>query len=360
MFLRNTWYVAAWNSELGSSPRAVQVLGERIVLYRKTDGSAAALEDACPHRKLPLSLGRIQGDHIECGYHGLTFDCSGACVKVPGMDQIPPGARVRAYPLHERYGFLWIWMGEPERADPATIHQIPHWDDPAWGCNQGEAIDMACNYLHITDNLLDPSHVSWVHQSSFGNAACEDTPLDTIVADKGVTVSRWMRDVEPAPFYVPFLKFKGNCDRKQQYEVRFPSHAYIKAIFVPAGSGGDDKPLHPDGFIMDSYNFMTPVDENHTRYYWFQMRNFAPDDAEVSRQFTESVRGAFAEDKVILEAVHRGIETASVPPIGLKIDLGPTRFRRAMAQLIAQEQSNAQAQGLARMRAIPIHPETVS
>jgi vanillate O-demethylase monooxygenase subunit len=215
---------------------------------------------------------------------------------------------------------------------------------------------MACNYLHITDNLLDPSHVSWVHQSSFGNAACEDTPLHTTVAENGVTVSRWMRNVEPAPFYVPFLKFKGLCDRKQQYEVRFPSHAYIKAIFVPAGTGGDDKPLHPDGFIMDSYNFMTPVDENHTRYYWFQMRNFAPGDAEVSRQFTASVRGAFAEDKVILEAVHRGIETASVPPIGLKIDLGPTRFRRAMAQRIAQEKSQAQT----RTRAIPIHPEAVS
>ena len=135
MFLRNTWYIAAWDRELGSSPLAVQVLGERIVLYRKLDGSAAALEDACPHRKLPLSLGRIQGDHLECGYHGLTFDCSGACVKVPGMDSIPPGARVRAYPLFERYGLLWIWMGEPERADPATIHRIPHWDDPAWGCN---------------------------------------------------------------------------------------------------------------------------------------------------------------------------------------------------------------------------------
>ena len=129
-----------------------------------------------------------------------------------------------------------LQMGEAGRADPATIHEIPHWDDPTWGYNQGEAIDMACNYLHITDNLLDPSHVSWVHQSSFGSAACEDTALDTIVADNGVTVSRWMRNVEPAPFYVPFLKFKGHCDRKQQYEVRFPSHAYIKAIFVPAGT----------------------------------------------------------------------------------------------------------------------------
>lgn len=356
MFLHNTWYIAAWDRELGRAPMAVRVLGEDIVLYRKSDGSAAALEDACPHRKLPLSMGRIQGDYLECGYHGLTFDCKGTCVKVPGADRIPDAARVRSYPLELRYGLLWIWMGEPERADPATIHQIPHWDDPTWGCNQGEAIDMACNYLHITDNLLDPSHVSWVHQSSFGGAACEDTPLDTTVAANGVTVSRWMRDVEPAPFYVPFLKFKGHCDRKQQYEVRFPSHAYIKAIFVPAGTGGDDQPLHPDGFIMDSYNFMTPVDATHTRYYWFQMRNFAPGDAEVSRQFTESVRFAFGEDKLILEAVQKGTDHARVPPIGLKIDLGPTRFRRAMAQLIADEQALAPAQA----RTIAIHPETAA
>jgi vanillate O-demethylase monooxygenase subunit len=272
------------------------------------------------------------------------------------MDRTPPGARVRSYPLHERYGLLWIWMGEAEGADPDTTHEIPHWDDPTWGCNQGEAIDMACNYLHITDNLLDPSHVSWVHQSSFGSAACEDTALDTIVSNNGVTVSRWMRNVEPAPFYVPFLKFKGRCDRKQQYEVRFPSHAYIKAIFVPAGTGGDDKPLHPDVFIMDSYNFMTPVDETHTRYYWFQMRNFAPGDFEISRQFTEAVRFAFSEDKIILEAVQKGIDRAAVPPIGLKIDLGPTRFRRAMAEKIAEEQARSPV----ALRSIPILPEFVS
>jgi phenylpropionate dioxygenase-like ring-hydroxylating dioxygenase large terminal subunit len=356
MFLRNAWYVAAWDRELAQAPIAVRILGENVALYRKADGTAVALEDACPHRKLPLSLGRIKGDFLECGYHGLTFDCNGVCVKVPGSNWIPETARVRSYPLELRYGLLWIWMGEPERADAKQIHAIAHWDDPTWGVNQGEAITMACNYLHITDNLLDPSHVTWVHQSSFGNADYQDTTVDTVAADNGVTVSRWMRDVVPAPFYVPFLKFRGNCDRKQQYEVRFPSHAFIKAVFCPAGAGGDDKPMHPDVFIMDSYNFMTPIDENNTRYYWFQMRNFAPGDAEVSRQFTESVRFAFAEDKVILEAVQKGIDNARIPPIGLKIDLGPKRFRAAMAQKIADEHAQAQT----KARVIPIHPESVT
>ncbi|MDE2396122.1 MAG: aromatic ring-hydroxylating dioxygenase subunit alpha [Burkholderiales bacterium] len=343
MFLRNAWYVAAWNHELGREPRAARILGDDIVLYRKADGTPAALEDACPHRKLPLSMGRIQGDHIECGYHGMTFDCSGRCVKVPGAGHIPSAAVVRSYPIVERYGLLWIWMGPAEHADPATIFAVEHWGDAAWGINQGDAMTIECNYLYITDNLLDPSHVSWVHQTSFGNAACEDTPLETTLADNGVTVWRWMNDVEPAPFYAPFLKFKGHCDRKQQYEVRYPSHALIKAIFTPAGSGGEGRPPHPDVFVMDSYNFMTPIDENNTRYYWFQMRNFAPGDAEVSRQFAESVRFAFSEDRVILQAVHKGIANERTPHIDLKIDVGQLRFRRRLAQLIEAERQPAAA-----------------
>ncbi len=343
MFLRNAWYVAAWDHELGREPKAVRILGDDIVLYRMTDGTPAALEDACPHRKLPLSMGRIRGDHIECGYHGLTFDCSGRCTRAPGSDRIPRVAVVRAYPIVERHGLLWIWMGDAARADPATIFPVEHAGNPAWGINQGDAMTLACNYQYITDNLLDPSHVSWVHQGSFGNAACEDTPLEITPADNGVTVWRWMRDVEPAPFYAPFLKFSGRCDRKQQYEVRYPCHALIKAIFTPAGSGGEGRPLHPDVFIMDSYNFMTPIDENHTRYYWFQMRNFAPDDADVSRRFAESVRFAFSEDKAILEAVHRGIANERTPHIDLKIDAGPLRFRRRLAQLIETESQTGAA-----------------
>ncbi|MGN6535533.1 MAG: aromatic ring-hydroxylating dioxygenase subunit alpha, partial [Mesorhizobium sp.] len=245
MFLRNCWYVAAWDHEVGRDLKPVRILGEDIVLYRKTDGGAAALEDACPHRKLPLSMGRIKGDDVECGYHGLTFDCTGTCTRVPGAEKIPHVARVQSYPLVERYGLLWIWMGEAEKADPAKIFQVEHWGDPAWGVNRGESMTLDCNYLYMTDNLLDPSHVSWVHQTSFGGVqAMEDVPLQTTIGEDGVTVWRWMIDQAPSPFYAPFLKFKGNCDRKQHYEVRYPSNAIIKAIFVPVGTGGEGKPYH--------------------------------------------------------------------------------------------------------------------
>ena len=249
---------------LGRTLKPVTILGENIVLYRKQDGRAAALEDACPHRKLPLSMGRIKGDDVECGYHGLTFDCTGTCTRVPGGEKIPHVACVRSYPIHERYGLLWVWMGDADKADPSLIFHVDHWGDPAWGLNRGDSMAINCNYLYMTDNLLDPSHVAWVHQSSFGNAATEEAPLETTIGENGVTVWRWMLDVEPAPFYAPYLKFKGNTDRKQHYEVHYPSHAIIKAIFAPAGSGGEGRPLHEDTFLMDSYNFMTPIDAVYT------------------------------------------------------------------------------------------------
>ena len=338
MFVKNAWYVAAWDHEVGHALTAATILGEEVVLYRKTDGTPIALENACPHRKLPLSMGRLQGDEVECGYHGLTFDCTGTCVRAPGAARIPKTAQVRSYPVEERYGLVWIWMGEASRANPADIVPVETWGDPAWGANRGESMTVDCNYLYITDNLLDPSHVAWVHQTSFAGAGCADTPVETTIAPSGVTVSRWMLDMPAAPFYVPFLPFSGNCDRLQYYEVRYPAHAIIKAVFVPAGEGGPGRPLHKDAFVMDSYNFMTPVDANRTKYYWFQMRNVAPHDAKVSEQMSASVRAAFAEDRVILQAVHQGMGNKRTPNIDLQIDRGPLSFRRGIAQMIAAEE----------------------
>jgi vanillate O-demethylase monooxygenase subunit len=337
MFLNNAWYVLDIAARVTGELKPARVLGEPIVVYRRANGQPVALEDACPHRKLPLSMGRRIGDDVECGYHGMTFEPGGRCIRVPGGQPIPDRAAVRSYPLVERYGFLWIWMGAPALADPDKVFQVRHYDHPAWGRTAPDSMLVDCNYLYVTDNLLDPTHVAWVHPTSFGDPACRQTPLETVVLDDGVVVSRWMLDSEVAPFYRPFVRFAGRTDRKQEYAVYFPSLALIRAVFTPAGSGGPEGRLHPDTFLMDSYNFMTPVDGEHTNYFWMQTRNFAPGDAAVSAIFEQSVRAAFLEDKVILEAVHRGMRDARRPHIDLVIDSGPTRFRRRLKQLIGAE-----------------------
>ncbi len=244
---------------------------------------------------------------------------------------------MHAYPMHHKYGLVWIWMGNPALADPSDIFEIENYDNPAWGTNRGAAMELDCNYLLMCDNLLNPTHVAWVLQSSFATAATKDTPLRITKTDTGVIVHRWMMDHEPTPFYKKVVQFEGNCDRLQHYEVRYPSHALIRAVFTPAGTGGPDGPLHADTFIMDSYNFMTPVTEGQTRYYWFQLRNIRPEDAALSKMMSEDVPHAFEEDRDVLNAVQIGMASKISPHIDLPIHGGQLRFRRRLQAIINEE-----------------------
>jgi phenylpropionate dioxygenase-like ring-hydroxylating dioxygenase large terminal subunit len=154
---------------MGISDEWLQLRGGRIDRPYTRRGLPAR-PDA---RKLPLSRGRLKLDDIECGYHGLTFDKSGSCTRIPGVKRVPPSVRVRSYPAVSRYGLVWVWMGDPARARLEDIFPVEHYDDPTWARNTGGSMIVDCNFLYITDNLLDPSHVAWVHQDSFGNDACE-------------------------------------------------------------------------------------------------------------------------------------------------------------------------------------------
>ncbi|MBM3521517.1 MAG: aromatic ring-hydroxylating dioxygenase subunit alpha [Alphaproteobacteria bacterium] len=341
MYLRNCWYVAGWSAEIGQSLKPVRLLGEDIVLYRTPAGEIGALEDACPHRKLPLSKGTLQGDRIVCGYHGLTFDRRGMCVAALTQTRVPTGASVKRFAALERYGFVWLWMGNAEQADPAQLIDIPNYDDPAWGRTKGGDMPIACHYLYITDNLLDPSHVAWVHLSSFAGAKAENEPLKIDVGKDGVTVWRWLMDTAPPAYYAPLLKFSGTCDRKQHYECVVPSIGINKSFFAPAGHGGQDAPLHDKTFVNISYNFMTPVDEDNSRYYWFQHRNSDPANETVSEQMNAGALMAFIEDRNVLEAIHLGMKNRKTPNIDLGLDAGALRFRKLLKARIDAEAAGA-------------------
>lgn len=339
MFLKNCWYVAARSQDIEQSLSARTLLAEKLVLYRQQDDNVVALEDACPHRKLPLSKGRLLGDILECGYHGMQFEGSGNCVLIPTQDRIPPNAGVRAYPVAEQWGLVWVWMGDIELADKSKIVEIPNYNSDGWGLTAGGVLEIDCHYLWVTDNLLDPSHVAWVHKTSFAAPGTDDTPLEIQSFDDGVVVSRWISDQSLPPYYAPLVKFEGKCDRLQHYEVRLPSVCINRGIYTPAGTGGDADKLDERAYVMESYHFITPIDEDRSAYYWFQNYNTDADNSEVSERLNSGAEMAFNEDREILEAVHIGMNSKTTRNLNLGLDAGSLRFRKLLDKAIAAEET---------------------
>lgn len=339
-FLRNCWYVAGRSEDFGRTLSAVTMLEEQIAIFRDTKGNAIALEDACPHRKLPLSRGTVEGDNVVCGYHGLTFDCTGECVIAPTqLDNPPRRAAVHSYPAEDRWGFLWLWMGDPDKADRDDVLDIPNFDNPDWGKTPKGAMEMACHYLYIIDNLLDPSHVAWVHLSSFAGAGTDNRPLDLEEIENGVIVSRWVLGEEPPPYYKAMLPFGPTCDRKQHYECRLPSTAINMSVYTPAGEGGTQRPVSRNAFVNISYNFITPVNAHQSRYFWFQHRNMHAEDHQLSQRMFEGATMAFNEDKEVLEHVQKGMANRKSGYINLGLDAGAMRFRTRVARQFRSETS---------------------
>ena len=196
---------------------------------------------------------------------------------------------------------------------------------------------MHANYQYLTDNLLDPSHVAWVHRTSFSAPGTDSTPLDITETENGLIVHRWIYDNEPPPFYAPLVRFEGNCDRLQYYEAQYPCTAINKSMFFPAGQGGPDAPIDELTYINISYNFMTPIDANNTRYHWFLHRNTDPDNEDLTGSIASGAKAAFLEDRDVLEAVHTGIANETTRHINLGLDAASLHFRRKLEKLIAQE-----------------------
>jgi vanillate O-demethylase monooxygenase subunit len=236
-------------------------------------------------------------------------------------------------------------MGDPALADDSTIIRIDNYDNPLWHVTKGDSLLIECHYLWMVDNLLDPSHVAWVHRSSFAGAGTDNTPMQITADPGGVVNSRWMLDQPPPPFYAPLVKFSGHADRFQHYEVRYPALALNMGIYTPAGKGGPAMVEDADTYRMISYHFMTPVDDDNTQYYWLQHRNTDPHDEEITRKVAAGARAAFEEDRAILRAVHLGMKTKTTPTTGLLLDAAAARFRKGLAALIAKEVAQASATG---------------
>lgn len=338
-FVRNAWYVAGWSRDFGDETVPLTICDQNMVMFRCSDGNVTVLEDRCPHRLLPLSKGKRIGDTIQCGYHGMTFGADGKCVRVPGQSNLPKSAYVDSYPVLERHGIVWVWPGEPSKADPELCFDIPELGDPAWHAHHGDKLHIRANYLNVAENLVDPAHVSFVHPTTLGNAASENVPVHVKTSDEVIVAWRWIRDAEPIGFFKKFGGFKGNVDRWHYYYLHLPSTAVIDF-------GSADADLHlPEedrnkGVRIFALHFVTPVSEGYTIDHWMHLRNTAVGDEAASDQMDAMFRIAFAEDKEILEAVHEEEQRPQKrKPIRIAIDKGPNVYRKRIRDAIEAEQT---------------------
>ncbi len=347
MFPKNAWYVACTPDEFAGKPLGRKICGESMAFFRGADGKVAAVEDFCPHRGAPLSLGSVRDGNLVCGYHGLVMGGDGKTVSMP-CQRVQGFPKIRTFPVVERYGFVWVWPGDPAQADPAKIHQMPWAESPDWAYGGG-LYHIACDYRLMIDNLMDLTHETYVHSTSIGQQEIEEAPPATKVDGDTVITSRFMHGIMPPPFWQAALRFNDladdvPCDRWQICRFFPPSHVMIDVGVAHAGKGGfDADPKHKASSIV--VDFITPETETTHWYFWGMARNFKPADPELTDRIREGQGKIFSEDREMLELQQRNI---SAHPgrklLSLNIDAGGMQSRRVIERWIAAESQGTAAQ----------------
>jgi len=344
-FLRNTWYVAAWADDVEPGRLvAKRLLDEPIVLFRDADGLPRALHDRCPHRFVPLSMGRLVdgGAVLQCGYHGLRFDAQGRCVLNPQGASPPPRARVRPFPVVERHGALWIWMGDAPAADEARIPDFSFMD-PATHYVATSSMIVAGYYELESDNILDLSHIEFVHPL-FASANVSRAPIECVVDGETVWSKRFIADDELPEFLLQAFDVPPGSRADRWLEVRWNAPACL-ALWSGGVVSGQPRDT---GRELPGAHLFTPETSSTTHYFFGSglPRSLGPEAETAVRDAVAvgaSPDGPFhREDKPMIEAQARAMGEAdlwSLKPAMLPGDEPAARARRLLAGMIEREQA---------------------
>ena len=338
-FLYDVWYVAGWATDLAPGARLGRTfLNEPVVLFRTAAGVIGALEDRCIHRAMPLSRGEVAGETIRCAYHGLEYGSDGICRRIPAQEQIPKTARVRAYPIIERDALLWIWMGDPDQAKISEIPHHPYHLDSAWAWRSAH-YPVKGNWQLIIDNLMDLSHLPYIHPHTIGGNPDLHfkTKTHTAKTEKGVHVYRHMPASQPPPTYLAAKSFAGLIDRWQEID--------FEPVMLRIHTGGCDvntgayEGRREHGFSMMGFHGITPETERTTHYFWSMATNALEGDTP-DVVFEQTAR-TFKEDQEVLEQQQTRIETApDRPTIDIASDVGGRQARQLITRLMRAERDS--------------------
>lgn len=339
-YLRNTWYVAALTTEVGADGLFTRrLLDTSVLIYRRQDGTAVAMQDRCPHRFVPLSMGKRDGDDVVCAYHGLKFDCTGQCKHNPhGTGHIPQAARVRTFPLVERYGFLWIWMGDAA----ADLTLLPDFSPLTDGDPRGVGYTYMyrqANYELITDNVMDLSHIDHLHGEIITTRG-QLSPQVPRLRETATTVSaRWEWKQTPAMMIFANFLPEPQAEARHFFDITYTAPANIQlSVGATQGNGALDL---IDCVGQYDLHTSTPETEGSSHYFFATRRNHNVEDADYNEMKIRAMHEAFVtEDGPILDAQQSEMGTPdlfSLNPVLLTSDVAPVKVRRVLQRLIADE-----------------------
>lgn len=348
MFLKNAWYCAGWDYQVSQGRDAIvarKIAGKRVVLYRKLGGQVVAMEDQCPHRQAALSLGRKEGDALRCMYHGLKFESDGKCSEIPNVEKVPEHICVKAYPVVEKDNWIWVWMGDPSKADPALICDAVGPSNPDF-TTRPSYIQVNASYLLENANLSDLSHSSFTHDATIamGLAQALAKPAHKVLP-RGIKTDWWVRNV-PLPKFVQHLFPPGflcdaNFDVTQTYPCNWMLHF---RVFTPGTATEGESNGH---LVLDSWSCqaVTPRDAESVDYYYSWGVSKQTEQPGLADMLKEGLDAAFAEDKRMLEAQQQRVkEDPHFKQMGIgAADGGPARMLRVIDQLIRDEQEAERA-----------------
>lgn len=338
-FLENAWYAATWSDEVGQALFERTIIDRSILFYRNDNGEAIAMDNACPHRSAPLNMGKLHGDVVECPYHGLKFDRDGGCVYNPhGNGRIPPRMRTKRYPLVERHDMLWIWMGDEAHADPATIPDFSCHTDARFPTAKG-VIEMHGYYELITDNLMDLTHVEFVHEGILGSDAIKRGEHHVHQAGTTIWSNRWCPNgLAPPAWDMMFGNYGKPVDHWLYMRWDAPAHMLLDVGITPTGRPREE------GIWIYGTDILTPKNAGSTYYFWGVSRSYAADDDSAGDAWTEAIKAAFGgQDKPMIEAQQAlinqrgGNDIDDVDHVMIPTDAGPVRCRRALRELIENQ-----------------------
>lgn len=319
--IKNTWYIAAHADELTEGGiLGRKIAGEAMVFVRDNDGNAYAVEDRCPHRLAPLSLGEWVDGAIQCGYHGAQFDRTGTCLRVPGQDKVPSDVRIRTFPVKETYGYVWVWPGDP--ALSSDERAIPDWLEyglPPSECYNGHILGFKSDYRLLVDNLLDPTHAEFVHRSSFGSSdwqvsrEAEKDPRErseefTVdMRDDGIDFTFQLRNVKGGPCFGKLygMKIGRNDGYDGPLDIRMdviwtPPALFLYSTFTkPAGANDDE------GLRLTNLHLITPETGDTCHYLYRTCASGTGGNPEIAKAWYDVDQKAFREDQRIIEGQQR-------------------------------------------------------